>query len=200
MNNLNVKKKFITSNKKAKSSNRVISEQYQLPTLKSTIHKQNKYLNSPYLKIINQARKKNLSLVQTRIKNQKPYSGNPLKFDIKKELNHGLNKINNHQIERDVLTANPFIPGHNSQKKTVHKKNNKKFIMAMNGLYINNMLYPPNNHNINDLLKNIKNTNYTQNMRIKSKSIYNNYKDIKHSFLNSDNKSNNIYKHSKLKY
>ena len=27
--------------------------------------------------------------------------------------------------------------------------------MAMNGLYINNMLYPPNNHNINDLLKNI---------------------------------------------
>ena len=59
MNNLNVKKKFITSNKKAKSSNRVISEQYQLPTLKSTIHKQNKYLNSPYLKIINQARKKN---------------------------------------------------------------------------------------------------------------------------------------------
>ena len=117
MNNLNVKKKFITSNKKAKSSNRVISEQYQLPTLKSTIHKQNKYLNSPYLKIINQARKKNLSLVQTRIKNQKPYSGNPLKFDIKKELNHGLNKINNHQIERDVLTANPFIPGHNSQKK-----------------------------------------------------------------------------------
>ena len=199
MNNLNVKKKFITSNKKAKSSNRVISEQYQLPTLKSTVHKQNKYLNSPYLKIINQARKKNLSLVQTRIKNQKPYSGNPLKFDIKKELNHGLNKINNHQIERDVLTANPFIPGHNSQKKTVHKKNNKKFIMAMNGLYINNMLYPPNNHNINDLLKNIKNTNYTQNMRLKSKSIYNNYKDIKHSFLNSDNKSNNIYKHSKLK-
>ena len=199
MNNLNVKKKFITSNKKAKSSNRVISEQYQLPTLKSTIHKQNKYLNSPYLKIINQARKKNLSLVQTRIKNQKPYSGNPLKFDIKKELNHGLNKINNHQIERDVLTANPFIPGHNSQKKTAYKKNNKKFIMAMNGLYINNMLYPPNNHNINDLLKNIKNTNYTQNMRLKSKSIYNNYKDIKHSFLNSDNKSNNIYKHSKLK-
>ena len=41
--------------------------------------------------------------------------------------------------------------------------------MAMNGLYINNMLYPPNNHNINDLIKNIKNTNYTQNMKLKSK-------------------------------
>ena len=198
LNNFNIKKKFITPNKKAKSSNRVISEPYQLPTLKSTINKQNKYFNSPYLQIINQAKKKNLSLASTRIKIHKPYSGNPLKFDIKKELNNGFNKINHHQVERDVLTANPFIPGHNSQK--IHKKYNKKFIMAMNGLYINNnMLHPLKNNNINDLLKNIKNTNYTQNLRLKSKSIYNNYKDVKHSLFNSDNKSNNIYNREKLK-
>ena len=196
LNSFNTQKKYISGKKKAKSSNRVISEKYQLPSLKATINRQNKYLNSPYLEIISQNRKKNKSLVPNHLKNHKPYSGNPLKFNIKKELNSGINK---YHPERDILTANPYIVGYNSQKKNLLIKNNNNLgIMGMNGLFIKHLMYPSYNINANHLVKNKKEWNSSNKMK-QNKALYNNYKGIKPSIFNSDDKTNNIFKETKLR-
>ena len=196
LNNFNSQKKYISGKKKAKSTNRVVSEKYQLPSLKATINKPNKYLNSPYLEIINQNRKKTRSLVPNPIKSHKPYSGNPLKYNIKKELNNGINKF--HQ-ERDILTANPYIAGHNFQKKNIFIKNNNLGIMGMNGLYIQHLIYPSYNIHINNLLRNKKEWNNSKKIKQNNKVLYNNYKGIKPSFFNSDGKTDNVIKDSKLR-
>ena len=199
LNIFNSQKKYIYGKKKAKSTNRVISEKYQLPSLKVTINKQNKYMNSPYLEIINQNRKKNRSLVQNNIKNHKPYSGNPLKFNIKKELNIETNGINKYHPEREVLTANPYLAGYNSQKKNnLIKHNNNLGIKDLNGLFIKHFMSPSYNINANNFLRNKKEWNLTKKIKQK-KTLYNNYKGIKVSLFNSGDKTNNIHKETKLR-
>ena len=53
-NNYNNKKKIELQKKKAKSSNRVLKEKGQLPSLKMAVNKENKHINNGYLEIINQ--------------------------------------------------------------------------------------------------------------------------------------------------
>ena len=93
-NKYNNQGKVEIPNKKAKSSNRVLKEKNQLPSLKRAVNKENKennYFRNGYLEIINQnmIKKKNNSQLHYQMqKNHKPYSGNPLKFHNKKELNN----------------------------------------------------------------------------------------------------------------
>jgi hypothetical protein len=112
-------------NKKAKSSNRMPKDKMQLPSLKAAINMENKALRNGYLEIINQniGKKKNHSQLHYPIqKNHKPYSGNPLKFHNKKELNN-MNGIK-YYPEREIFTANPYLIGYNGKKKNYLKKSN----------------------------------------------------------------------------
>ena len=151
LNNLQTKKRYTAPNKKSKSINRVPMEKSLLPSLKViTLNKEkekekakeNTYVKKPFLEIINQNRKKNNSQLNYVYppKNHKPFSGNPLKFHMKKELNN-INSIKYYQ-EREIFTANPYIQGHNAKKKNLYKKGNN--IKNMNELYNNNkrFIYP----------------------------------------------------------
>ena len=141
-NNYSTKKRLTLPFKKPKSSNRIISKNYQLPSLKLAINKQNKYINSPYLEIINHSKKNNKRQIFNHQNNHKPYSGNPLKFHIKKEFNSINGLIKTHP-ERDILTA----VGQNFVKK----KNNNIGTIGMNQLNIKHVMFPSlniNNHNI----------------------------------------------------
>ena len=201
INNFNNKKKFISTNKKAKSTNRVLSEKYKLPSLKVAISKQNKYINSPYLEIINQSKKRNNIQISKPLKNNKPYSGNPLKFHLKKEINKGINGIVKYHHERDIFTANPYFAGYNSQKKNIIQKNNNNLgIIGMNEIYIKHLLYPVFNIN-NNILMNKNNLSNNNKLSPYWKEFYNNNnnKRMKPSLFNSDEKSNQVNKKTKLR-
>ena len=196
LNNLQTKKRYTAPNKKSKSINRVPMEKSLLPSLKViTLNKEkekenakeNTYVKKPFLEIINQNRKKNNSQLNYVYppKNHKPFSGNPLKFHMKKELNN-INSIKYYQ-EREIFTANPYIQGHNAKKKNLYKKGNN--IKNMNELYNNNkrFIYPSYIFDRN----NIKNTNNLKNALYVHKYNMNPLNYLKPSLLNSDDKSNN---------
>ena len=166
-NNYN-RPKLAGPGKKAKSSNRIQNGKMQLPSLKITINKENKYLRNGYLEIINQniGKKKNNSQLHYQIqKSHKPYSGNPLKFHNKKELNN--NGLKYFQ-EREIFTANPYLAGYNGKKKNNFRKNNNNNI---NELYNKYLIYPSNNNIIN----NKKEFNHSKKI-INNKNIQNNNK------------------------
>ena len=168
-NNYNNKIKNGLAPKKAKSSNRVPKDKLQLPSLKVAINKDNKFNRNGYLEIINQniGKKKNHSQLHYQIqKNHKPYSGNPLKFHNKKELNNfGGNKF---YPEREIFTANPYLVGYNGKKKNNFRKNNNN----INELYNKYLIYPAHNN----IIKNKKDFNHTKkiikknNKKIKNKN------------------------------
>ena len=194
LNNFQTKKRYTAPEKKSKSTNRSPLEKGQLPSLKVAVNKDDKYIKNPYLEIINQNKKKNNSQLNYPQKNHnhKPFSGNPLKFHMKKELNN-INSIK-YYPERDIFTANPYIAGHNPKKKNLYKKNNN--IINVNELYNNKkLIYPSynNNININKKVNNLKNVLY------KNKYLINPINYIKPPLLNHDDKSNNINKEIKLR-
>ena len=211
LNNFKTKKRYTAPEKKSKSTNRALIEKYQLPLLKVGIAKENNYIKNQYLDIINQPKKKNFSQLNYPQKNHKPYSGNPLKFHIKKELNN-INGLKYYQ-ERDIFTANPYIAGH-QKKKNTYKKSNK---INLNELYNKHLIYPiHNNYNYNynnNGLKNKKNWNLTKKIKLNSKNLKDmnvvlndNIKDkinpinfSKPSLLNSEEKSNSLNKEIKLR-
>jgi len=195
INNFQTKKRYTAPDKKSKSTNRVPMEKSLLPSLKIIAlnkekekTKENTYIKKPFLEIINQNRKKNNSQLNYIYppKNHKPFSGNPLKFHMKKELNN-INSIKYYQ-ERDIFTANPYIQGHNAKKKNLYKKGNN--IVNMNEIYNNNkrLIYPSYNINRN----NNKNTNNLKNALYIHKYNMNPINYLKPSLFNSDDKSNNI--------
>ena len=195
-NNFSTKPKYSVFEKKSKSINRANIERGHLPSLKVAINKEINFKKNPYLEIINQNKKKNHSQVNYPQKNHKPFSGNPLKFHMKKELNN-INSIK-YYPEREIFTANPYVIGHNPKKKNVYKKNNNN-IMNINELLINKRLIYPNynninkNNNANKKLNNIKNVIYKHKYLIHPM----NYK--KPPLLNSEDKSNNVNKEMKLR-
>ena len=176
LNNFSTKPRYSVLEKKSKSINRANIERGHLPSLKVAINKEINFKKNPYLEIINQNKKKNHSQVNYPQKNHKPFSGNPLKFHMKKELNN-INSIK-YYPEREIFTANPYVIGHNPKKKNVYKKNNNN-IMNINELLINKRLIYPNYNNIN---KNNHPMNYK-----------------KPPLLNSEDKSNNVNKEMKLR-
>ena len=194
INNFPTKKRYTAPEKKSKSSNRVPLEQNnRLPSLKVTMNKNNEYLKNPFIEIINQNKKKNHSQLNYPQKNHKPFSGNPLKFYLKKELNN-INSIK-YYPERDIFTANPYM-ANNPKKRNMYKKNNN--IMNLNELYNNNkrLIYPSyniNRNNANKKVNNLKNALYNH------KYIMNPINYVKPSLLNSDDKSNNNNNNIKLK-
>ena len=188
-NNYSTKKRLTLPFKKPKSSNRIISKNYQLPSLKLAINKQNKYINSPYLEIINHSKKNNKRQNFNHQNNHKPYSGNPLKFHIKKEFNSINGLIKTHP-ERDILTA----VGQNFVKK----KNNNIGIIGMNQLNIKHIMFPSLNINNHNIISNKKMWNFTNIIKHNNKLIYKNYKNKKNSLFDSDDKKNNINKEIKL--
>ena len=190
LNNLQTKKRYTAPEKKSKSTNRSPIEKGHLPSLKVVVSKENNYIKNSYLEIVNQNKKKNNSQLNYPQKNHKPFSGNPLKFHIKKELNN-INSIK-YYPERDIFTANPYIAGHNPKKKNLYKKNNN--MMNINELYNNKrLIYPSYNNNINKKTNNLKNVLY------KHKYLINPINYIKPPLLNTDGKSNNINKETKLR-
>ena len=195
-NNFSTKPRYSVFEKKSKSINRANIERGHLPSLKVAINKEINFKKNPYLEIINQNKKKNHSQVNYPQKNHKPFSGNPLKFHMKKELNN-INSIK-YYPEREIFTANPYVIGHNPKKKNVYKKNNNN-IMNINELLINKRLIYPNynninkNNNANKKLNNIKNVIYKHKYLIHPM----NYK--KPPLLNSEDKSNNVNKEMKLR-
>ena len=191
-NNYNTKKRFTLSFKKPKSSNRILSKNYQLPSLKLTINEQSKYINSPYLEIINHSKKNNKRQIFNPQNNHKPYSGNPLKFHIKKEFNSINGLIKTHP-ERDILTA----VGKNFVKKK-NIKNNNIGIIGMNQLNIKQVMFPSLNINNHNIINNKKIWNFTNIIKRNNKLIYSNYKNKKKSLFDSDDKKNNINKEIKL--
>ena len=195
INNFPTKKRCTAPEKKSKSSNRVpLDKNNRLPSLKVTMNKNNEYLKNPFIEIINQNKKKNHSQLNYPQKNHKPFSGNPLKFYLKKELNN-INSIK-YYPERDIFTANPYLANHNQKKRNMYKKNNN--IMNLNELYNNNkrLIYPSyniNRNNANKKVNNLKNALYNH------KYIMNPINYVKPSLLNSDDKSNNNNNNIKLK-
>ena len=179
-NNYNNKIKNGLAPKKAKSSNRVPKDKLQLPSLKVAINKDNKFNRNGYLEIINQniGKKKNHSQLHYQIqKNHKPYSGNPLKFHNKKELNNfGGNKF---YPEREIFTANPYLVGYNGKKKNNFRKNNNN----INELYNKYLIYPAHNN----IIKNKKDFNHTK------KIINNNNKNIQNNIKKDNNNNIIIY-------
>ena len=195
IHNFSTKKRYTAPEKKSKSTNRVPLEKGYLPSLKVVINKEKQYINNPYLEIINQSKKKNHSQLNYPQKNHKPFSGNPLKFHMKKELNN-INSIK-YYPERDIFTANPYIAGH-PKKKNLYKKNNN--LMNLNELYNNKrLIYPAYNNNIKRNININKKTNNLKNALYSHKYIMNPINYIKPSLFNSDDKSNNIYKEIKLR-
>ena len=179
VNNIPTKKRYTAPDKKSKSSNRVpIDSNNRLPSLK-TIKKESEYLKNPFVEIINQNKKKNHSQLNYPQKNHKPFSGNPLKFYLKKELNN-INAIK-YYPERDIFTANPYVANHNQKKRNMYKKNNN--LMNLNELYNNKrLIYPSYNINRNNMKKvnNLKNALYNH------KYIMNPVNYVKPSLINSD--------------
>ena len=199
----NNKKRMTADGKKAKSSNRMPKDKMQLPSLKAAINMENKALRNGYLEIINQniGKKKNHSQLHYQIqKNHKPYSGNPLKFHNKKELNN-MNGIK-YYPEREIFTANPYLIGYNGKKKNYLKKSNLNNNNNINELYNKYLIYPA--YGFNNIIKSKKD---------QAKKGFNNNKNIHNikkdniivydqnenniitfsnpSLLNSDEKSNN---------
>ena len=198
-NNFNNRKKLGVVNKKAKSSNRVQKDKMQLPSLKVAINMDNKYIRNGYLEIMNQniGKKKNHSQLHYQIqKSHKPYSGNPLKFHNKKELNN-INGIK-YYPEREIFTANPYLIGYNGKKKNYIKKSNMNN-NNINDLYNKYLIYPPHNNNIiknkkdqvKKLINNNKNNNKKDNIIIIEKNDKNIITFSDPSLLNSEDKSNN---------
>ena len=191
--NYNNKKKLIPVNQKAKSSNRMAKEKMQLPSLKAAINMENKALRNGYVEIINQniGKKKNHSQLHYQIqKNHKPYSGNPLKFHNKKELNN-LNGIKSYP-ERDIFTANPYMIGYNVKKKNYFKKNNPN--NNLNELYNKFLIYPAHNNVMKNKKEQVKkgingNKNNFYN-KIKDNQIF--FEQNENNILNSDDKPNHI--------
>ena len=203
-NNFNNNKKRMTADgKKAKSSNRMPKDKMQLPSLKAAINMENKALRNGYLEIINQniGKKKNHSQLHYQIqKNHKPYSGNPLKFHNKKELNN-MNGIK-YYPEREIFTANPYLIGYNGKKKNYLKKSNLNNNNNINELYNKYLIYP--SYGFNNIIKSKK--DQTKKGFNNNKNIHNIKKDniivydqnenniitfSNPSLLNSDEKSNN---------
>ena len=183
VNNTSSKKRYTAPDKKSKSSNRVpLDPNNRLPSLKVTNNKENGHLKNPFMEIINQSKKKNHSQLNYPQKNHKPFSGNPLKFYLKKEM---INSIK-YYPERDIFTANPYIANNNQKKRNMYKKNNN--LMNLNELYNNKRLIYPSYNNIN---RNIKKVNNLKNVLYNHKYIMNPINYIKPSLLNSDDKSNN---------
>ena len=195
IHNFSTKKRLTPFEKKSKSSNRVPLDKGHLPSLKVGLNKEKQHINNPYLEIINQNKKKNHSQLNYPQKNHKPFSGNPLKFHMKKELNN-INSVK-YYPERDIFTANPYIAGHNIKKKNLYKKNNN--MINMNDLFNNKrLIYPLYNNNINR--NNIqKKTSNLKNALYSHKYIINQINYIKPNLLNSEDKSNNINKEIKLR-
>ena len=202
-NNFNNKKKITAVNKKAKSSNRMPKDKMQLPSLKAAINMENKALRNGYLEIINQnlGKKKNNSQLHYQIqKSHKPYSGNPLKFHNKKDLNN-INGVK-YYPERDIFTANPYLIGYNGKKKNYMKKNNLNN-NNINELYNKYLIYPAHGNNIikskkEQVKKGFNNNKNNIHNKKKDNIIYleqNNNNIITFSnpsLLNSDDKSNYI--------
>ena len=203
-NNFNNNKKRMTADgKKAKSSNRMPKDKMQLPSLKAAINMENKALRNGYLEIINQniGKKKNHSQLHYQIqKSHKPYSGNPLKFHNKKELNN-MNGIK-YYPEREIFTANPYLIGYNGKKKNYLKKSNLNNNNNINELYNKYLIYP--SYGFNNIIKSKK--DQTKKGFNNNKNIHNIKKDniivydqnenniitfSNPSLLNSDEKSNN---------
>ena len=184
VNNISSKKRYTAPDKKSKSSNRVpLDPNNRLPSLKVTNNKENGHLKNPFMEIINQNKKKNHSQLNYPQKNHKPFSGNPLKFYLKKEFNN-INSMK-YYPERDIFTANPYM-ANNPKKRNMYKKNNN--IMNLNELYNNKRLIYPSYNNMN---RNIKKVNNLKNVLYNHKYIMNPINYIKPSLLNSDDKSNN---------
>ena len=119
VNNIPTKKRYTAPDKKSKSSNRVpLDPNNRLPSLKVTNNKENGLLKNPFMEIINQNKKKNHSQLNYPQKNHKPFSGNPLKFYLKKEM---INSIK-YYPERDIFTANPYLANNNQKKRNMYKK------------------------------------------------------------------------------
>ena len=192
INNFPQKIRYTAPEKKSKSTNKAPLQKSHLPSLKVAVNKENRYIKNTYLEIINQNKKKNNSQLNYPQKNHKPFSGNPLKFHMKKELNN-INSIK-YYPERDIFTANPYIAGHNPKKKNLYKKNNNIMNVNVNELYNNNkrFIYPSYN-NMN------KNNNNLKNVLYKHKYIMNPINYIKPPLLISDDKSNNVNKEIKLR-
>ena len=128
-NNFSNKKRMGIQTKKSKSSNRTLKNKMELPTLKDAINKEKNYLRNGYLEIINQniGKKRNNSQLHSHVqKNHKPYSGNPLKFHNKKEINNANIKFNS---EREIFTANPYLAGYNMKKKNYFRKFNYNILL-----------------------------------------------------------------------
>ena len=196
LNNFSTKPRYSVFEKKSKSINRVNIERGHLPSLKVAINKEINFKKNPYLEIINQNKKKNHSQVNYPQKNHKPFSGNPLKFHMKKELNN-INSIK-YYPEREIFTANPYVIGHNPKKKNVYKKNNNN-IMNINELLINKRLIYPNYNNINKNNNANKKLNNIKNVIYKHKYLIHPINYIKPPLLNSEDKSNNVNKEMKLR-
>ena len=201
-NNFYNKKLFGGPKKKAKSSNRFKKDIMQLPSLKATVNKDNKFFINGYPEIINQnaIKKKNLSQFHYQMpKSHKPYSGNPLKFHNKKDLNKA-NVLKNYHPEREIFTANPYLAGYNGKKKDFYRKNNN-----INELYNKFIIYP---HNTNNILKNkkdnftkkiVQNDNFNKNIKNNDNNIivydqsYNKQFTFSNpAILNSENKKNKL--------
>ena len=185
-NNYNNKMKYGVVTKKAKSSNRVPKDKMQLPSLKVAINKDYKLNRNGYLELINQniGKKKNHSQLHYQIqKSHKPYSGNPLKFHNKKELNNF--ESNKYYPEREIFTANPYLVGYNGKKKSNFKKNNNN----INELYNKYLIYPSHNNNI---IKNKKDFIHTKKIINNNKNIQNNNKKDNNIILFEQNNNNNI--------
>ena len=195
-NNFSTKPRYSVFEKKSKSINRANIERGHLPSLKVAINKEINFKKNPYLEIINQNKKKNHSQVNYPQKNHKPFSGNPLKFHMKKELNN-INSIK-YYPEREIFTANPYVIGHNPKKKNPYKKNNNN-IMNINELLINKRLIYPNYNNINKNNNANKKLNNIKNVIYKHKYLIHPINYIKPPLLNSDDKSNNVNKEIKLR-
>ena len=166
-NNFSNKKRMGIQTKKSKSSNRTLKNKMELPTLKDAINKEKNYLRNGYLEIINQniRKKRNNSQLHSHAqKNHKPYSGNPLKFHNKKEINNANIKFNS---EREIFTANPYLAGYNMKKKNYFRKFNYN-----NNVYNNFSINPAYNNNI-----------------LKNRIVYNNEKKMINNIIFDNNKN-----------
>jgi len=166
-NNFSNKKRMGIQTKKSKSSNRTLKNKMELPTLKDAINKEKNYLRNGYLEIINQniGKKRNNSQLHSHVqKNHKPYSGNPLKFHNKKEINNANIKFNS---EREIFTANPYLAGYNMKKKNYFRKFNYN-----NNVYNNLSINPAYNNNI-----------------LKNRIVYNNEKKMINNIIFDNNKN-----------
>ena len=173
MNFFNNENKAKLASKNSKSSYKFQKGKMKLPSLKSTINKDNIYLRN-VLEIINQniGKKRNHSQLQYQIqKSHKPYSGNPLKFHNKKELVNN-NGFKNYP-EREIFTANPYLAGYKGKKKNNFIKNTGN----IKDLYNKYLIYH------NNIIKNKKESNHTK------KVINQNNKKLNDIIIQQNNKN-----------